>query len=591
MSFLVASHGLQESAMRAGICGVFKQTSAASALRWEADQAGVADPVNPAWWHAGDLSIGLHGEIHNLEELARHLGLPPGSRGLSVLAAAWQKWSFDMLRRLDGVFALVVRSGNELLLYRDSSGLRHLYFECGPDNLVAFATHLAALPSTTAMQRSLASHAVDEYLRLLEIAPPNTLLTGVTAVEPGQSVHWTRARASPSVRMTGAPPRSAPDAFEAAVERLDSLLRASVRVRLPDALRPAAFLSGGVDSALICALAGAQRKDLTAVTVGFECEALDESPAATRIATHLGLVHEVWRFTRAQYLDAFVRLSRHADQPVSDPAAMATLLALEQCRQRFDVVLDGTGADEAVGLMPARHVRLAVGYAGCLPSRLRLPLARLLGSTPILSGYAPILDFEHPADTMSRWHGFRRREIQRLTGRAVSLEQSRFIRTFHRFPRLAHFERYSAMLDAMTSERLNQAIAISGATVRFPFCEPKTDQFIRQLPTEFRYLPGEPKRILRALLARYVPAMIWKLPKHGFDFPLRDFLAGDKHELVRHHLDPARWRSLGLLREDEVQSYRERFIGGDDRVTFRVWALVVLGAWLQEHRQVVASTA
>lgn len=580
---------LTEAASRAGatpasLAGVYRAREANGAARFEVWSAGFGESASAGWLHAGDLSIGYHGEIHNLASLGCELDLPATTGNLAVLAAAWNRWSFDLLPRLQGVFALVVHTGAELVLYRDPSGLRNLYFECGPAGLVVFATHLAALPGSAARPRDLAPLSIQEYLRLLEVAAPRTLLDSVNAVEAGQSVRWGTGGTAPQLSTACVvAPRAGGD-FAAAVDGLEHLLRESVHLRLLDAARPAAFLSGGVDSALLCALARAERRDLVTVTVGFDGETYDEAPVARRIAAHLGAAHEVWRFTRTQFLDAFDRLSRHAEQPMADPAAMATLLAFEQCQQRFDVVLDGTGADESVGLMPPRHVRLAVGHVSRLPPGLRLPLARLLKTIPGLAGYAPILDFDHPADTMSRWHGFRRREIVQLTGRAVSLEQSQFVRTFHRFARHAHFARYSALLDAMTSDRLNQAMAISGATVRFPFWDSDTDRFIRQLPMAFRYLPGQPKRILRALLGRFVPPEIWSLPKHGFDFPLHAFLAGDDHALVRQHLDAARWRGYGLLNTQEVQRHGDRFIAGDARLTFRVWALVVLGAWLEQHR-------
>jgi asparagine synthase (glutamine-hydrolysing) len=96
-------------------------------------------------------------------------------------------------------------------------------------------------------------------------------------------------------------------------------------------------------------------------------------------------------------------------------------------------------------------------------------------------------------------------------------------------------------------------------------------------------LQGEPKRILRAVLARYVPREIWDVPKHGFDFPLRQFLSANDFGLVRRHLDEGRWRETGLLRAEVIGHYARQFIAGDERMTFRVWALVVLGAWMERH--------
>jgi asparagine synthase (glutamine-hydrolysing) len=271
------------------------------------------------------------------------------------------------------------------------------------------------------------------------------------------------------------------------------------------------------------------------------------------------------------------------DQPMADPATPATLLAFEYCRDRFDAVLDGTGADESVGTMPPRHLRVAVEYASLLPRAVRRGLIRTMRPLPVLSGYTPILDFEHAADMMIRWQGFSRQEIEVLCGEPVSFAHTHFYRTFDRFRRSAHFERGSALLNAAPSDRMNQATQITGALIRYPFCDTATDQYLRQLPIGFRHLPTQPKRILRELLARYVPREVWDLPKHGFDFPLHAFLAGDDFALVRRHLNPGFWKRSGILDAERVQQYAARFMAGDQRMTFRVWALVMLGLWLEKH--------
>ena len=532
----------------------------------------------------GNVSVALYGEILNRFELCHQLSLAEETPIQDVLCAGWLRWSIRLLPQLEGVFALALRDGDELLLYRDPSGLRNLYWQQTADGTVTFANHLSSPPPHTVAPQRLARHSLHEYLRFLEVASPHTLLHGVTAVEAGQALRW-KGRGPVTVEaLPPAPAMNAPNSFPAAVDALDAKLQRSVHDRLTDATRPAAFLSGGVDSALLCALASRLRPNLTAVTVGFEGALYDEAPVAQRIASHLGVAHQVLRFSRAQFLTAFERLSREAEEPMADPAAMATVLAFEHCRERFDVVLDGTGADEVVGTMPPRHVRLAVGHASRLPRALRQPAARLLRVMPGLAGYAPILDFDHPADTMSRWHGFTRQEIEQLCGEPVSLEHTQFFRTFARYPRHAHFERYTALQNAMTCDRLNQALVITSAPVRFPFWATEIDRFMRQLRTDYRHLPGQPKRILRALLARYVPSEIWDLPKHSFNFPLQEFLAGDDFQLVRQHLAPQRWKAFGLLNLERTQHFAQQFMRGNGRVTFRVWALVVLGAWLEQHK-------
>jgi asparagine synthase (glutamine-hydrolysing) len=364
---------------------------------------------------------------------------------------------------------------------------------------------------------------------------------------------------------------------------LDGLLHRAVQTSLEGRSSPAVFLSGGIDSGLLAALGSRIRPDIVAVTVGFGDQGYDEAPLAARIASHLGIRHEVLKFSHGEYLSAFERLSRTLEQPMADPATPATVLAFDHCRERFDVVLDGTGADEALGAMPPRHVRLAVQYGSLVPRPTRAALVRAMRAIPGLADYTPLLDFEHPADTMMRWRGFTRPEIEELCGEPVSFEHTQYYRTFARFPRQAHFERYGALLDAMPSDRLSEAMRATGLRVRFPFFDRSANHFIRQLPGEFRFLPGQPKRILRALLARYVPRDIWDAPKHGFDFPLYQFLQAEDHALVHRYLLSGLWLDLGVLKADVVRRYAHRFIAGDQGMTFRVWALVVLGAWLERH--------
>ncbi|WP_165908367.1 asparagine synthase-related protein [Rubrivivax gelatinosus] len=527
--------------------------------------------------HEEGLAVAWHGELHALPALAAALGEPAGTAPARLLAQGWRRWGSGLLARLEGSFVLVLADADELLLYRDPSGLRNLFHAARDDGGIAFASWLPALLAPGAP--ALAPAGLHEYLRFLDLAAPATIATGVTALEPGQALHW-RAGTKRSVTPVFDAP-AVPADFEAAVDAVEAALDAAIATRLDGAARPAAFLSGGVDSALLCALAARRRPDLVTLTVGFDAPPYDEAPAAARIAARLGLRHEVLRFDLRAHASAVERLAAASDQPLADPSTPSTLLALEACRGRFDAVLDGTGADEALGLMPPRHVRLAVQWSARLPAAVR----RRLAAWPALAGQAPLLDFEHPAETMIRWRGFRRAEIEALCGGPVDLSGTRFFRTFARYRPGEHFERCSALLDVMPSERLTQAMLASGQALRFPYAGTAADRLLRALPLDWRWRPGEPKRILRALLARHLPRELWDTPKHGFDFPLAALLAGEDGGLVRRHLAPGRWQHHGWLDPALVQRLAGRLLQGETGLAFRVWALVVLDAWLQARSE------
>jgi asparagine synthase (glutamine-hydrolysing) len=524
--------------------------------------------------------------LANSAEILERLELGPADPSGQQLREVWEGGSIDRLAQVDDTSTAALRVDDLAILYRGASGLRPLYFCCRDGGGVAFASCLCDLACAVGAFPPLARRGLHEYLRFGDISAPNTILEGVSAVAPGQAVLWSGGGVT-GERLIPHPVFDAGatniDIADAAVG-VESRLSGSVRQHLAQSRRPAALLSGGIDSGLLSALGARERPDLTAVTVGFEGDDFDETPIAARIAGHLGIGHEVLRFGRAEVLGAFERLSEKSDQPSADPAAAVTLLAFEHCKARYDVVLDGTGADAAVGAMPPRHVRLAVEWASQMPQRLRRLAVQGLRRVPRLAGYAPIFDFEHPADTMIRWQGFTRREIEALCEEPVTFEETSFYRTFARFPRRAHFERYSALMESTPEDRVAQAMRISGLDLRFPFIDRSVDGYIRQLPQGLRHLPGQPKRILRAVLARHVPREVWDLPKHGFNFPLTSFLRADRCMLVQRHLmDSAVWRRTQLLSEEGVQRYGRQFIAGDDGISFRVWVLVVLGAWLEKH--------
>jgi asparagine synthase (glutamine-hydrolysing) len=523
-----------------------------------------------------------HGEFYNLPELRRELKADdlPIPR---LLALAHRRWGVDLSRHLNGLYALAVLEHDGIRLFRDASGARSLFYASPAPGRFAVATRLESLLRLPGMARRLAPKGLYEYLRFLDIAAPNTLYQDVFALEAGHMLTWQPDQGVSVDAVKPQAPDSLPASFDAAVDTLEGLLRQGVARRLEDATRPAAFLSGGVDSALLCAIGARECAELRAVTVGFPGEHFDESPTASAIARHLDLPHMVLRYERGDLLDAFAAFQRGAEQPVGDPTAPATLLAFKDCQARFDAALDGSGADESLGLMPPRHVRIATEYGALLPAWLRCAGKAALAGLPGLKGYAPILDFSHPAELMIRWHGFTQEDIAALVGGHVDLQGTRFYQTYSRFPRQAHFERYTALLDVMPGDRLHDGARLSGLTLRFPYLDPEVDGFIRALPTAWRYQEDQPKRLLRALLARHVPRELWDTPKRGFDFPLLAFLRDDGHALVKRYLLKSIWRDQGVLSPVAVEDYAQRFMAGEDRLKFRIWALAVLAAWLEDH--------
>lgn len=490
------------------------------------------------------------------------------------------------VHRLEGRFIRVLWDGamRELCLFRDDSSALALYYSTQPGGGIAFSDDLDRLVSSPAAERRIGLRSLHEYLRFLDCSTPNTIYEGVYSTEPGIEL-MVRPEASPvALPAPAAAPTRVPSDLDSASKELDRLLMAATAKRLPPQGPVVAFLSGGVDSSLIAAIAGDLAPDrVHAFTVGFEESGFDESPAAASIAGHLGLPHRVLRLPLADCLDAFDAWSGAIAYPFADPAAVPSLIAFRAAGELAPLALDGTGADTLVGIMPPRHRRVAARLGTLLPRPVRRVGAVALKSAGPLAGWAPLLDFDDPQELLIRWRGWPRQEIERLCGGPVCLDHTRFYRIYREYPAHRHFDRYSRLMASLPNDRLHESSRLTGLKVRFPFFDADLAVFVRALPLDLRYRPGEPKRILREVLARRVPKPLWDLPKHGFDFPFVDFLALDDYALPRRYLAPERVRDLGLLDPDTVACTLARLQAGERGLAFRVWALVVLLAWVANH--------
>jgi asparagine synthase (glutamine-hydrolysing) len=534
--------------------------------------------------------------------LVGHLFLPTGARRSAPaegsvaeqVSASYRTRGIDAVFDLDGQFSLSLWDPRrrELFLYRDATAARSLYLSQLDGDALVFSDDLDLLVKSPLVEKRLCRPSIHEFLRFLDISPPNCIYEDVTSAEPGVLYRMGRGL-SPQRARPSESPQNPPASLAEATDQLEALLKAAVTERMSPSGQTIAFLSGGVDSSLLCALAARHAPErVKAITVGFEDADFDESKVAVKVAQHLGIEHQVLGFSMSTYRGGFERLAAGIAYPSADPAGLPTLLSFEVAGQTATCALDGTGADTLFGVMPARHQRLAVELGTLLPRPLRRLATRLLTRLPGLRGYAPLVDFDDPEEVLIRWRGWSRRELEHLCGEPVSLSHTRFYQQFRTFPRDAHLDRYSTLLGGLPDDRIHQAAQLTGLDVRLPYVDRSVTDWVEGLRVDLRFHPDEPKRVLKAVLERHVPRRLWDHPKHGFDFPFLRLMKADDYALVRRYLDPAVTSPWGLFEETQIQASKEALIGADNcsafsanSPAFRTWALVVLFAWLEHHCQ------
>jgi asparagine synthase (glutamine-hydrolysing) len=305
--------------------------------------------------------ITYNGEIYNYRDIRRELEaagrVMHSDSDTEVLLEACALWGVEAgLERAIGMFAFALwdRKTRTLVLARDRLGIKPLYYAASPER-VLFASQLKAFRADPKWQPTIDDDAVVGYLRHAYVAQPRTIYREAQKLAPGHILtlregltpapkcFWDlRGIATAGLRCND----PAPDAEEA-IERLDALLRDSVRLRMIADVPLGAFLSGGIDSSTVVALMQAQStRPVKTFSIGFHEGDYNEAEAANRVAAHLGTDHTEFYVEPRHALEVIPQLPEWFDEPFADSSQIPTYLVSELTRKHVTVALSGDGGDE-----------------------------------------------------------------------------------------------------------------------------------------------------------------------------------------------------------------------------------------------------
>jgi asparagine synthase (glutamine-hydrolysing) len=523
----------------------------------------------------------------------------------------------EVLPRLRGMFAFACwdTERRRLLVARDRLGQKPLYVWQGPQRTIV-ASELKAILADPSAPRELDPAALNAYLTFFTIPEPLSILPGVEKVPPatwleldevGREVsrgdYWDPADQVASAQI---------DRREAAEELLRRLRR-SIELHLVADVPVGAFLSGGLDSAGVVALASEARRragspPLDTFSVAFRGSPLDESQAAAQTASALGTRHHQIDVT-PDLLGDLPTIAWHLDEPFGVASAAATYYLARAAREHVTVALSGDGADELFGGYPWRHARLAPNQlvAG-IPARARRLLARFAppgagedlggpdsGGSQDLRGrvvkWLGALGREDASIYADLLRGFRRVDVQRLLSPEVlraagTAETSRFERFFAEPVRGDGVTRslYAETRTTLCHEMLAKVDRMSmawGLEVRVPYLDEDVVAAALAFPSRVKVGPRTGKQVLRRALAPLLPTHALRGPKRGFTVPVgswvRDQLLGE----ARAQLESLGRR--GFLRAGAPGEVLERHLKGPHDRGGQVFALLALEAWCRVY--------
>ena len=564
------------------------------------DLGGGAQPrIDPV---TGDALV-FNGEIYNFPALADELraagaDLRDGS-DTEVLFQHLRRHGVEQtLDRLDGMFAFAFRNGctGTLYLARDRFGEKPLYY-AHLNDLLVFGSEAGAILCHPAL-RHAAPDIISAYALLqFEYLPGK--LSGWSGIEklPAASL-LVFSDNSVTVTRYWSPPRPAADGVEAdIIDRLDGLLRDAVRAQIVADVPLGIFLSGGLDSSLLTAIAAREIPSITALTVRAGTGSFDETPHAIAAARHIGVRHEIVELSSGDFDSAFDAIANLLSEPLADSSLLPTYLVCRAARARMTVALGGDGADELFGGYPNFQVQRFARIMAAFPRASGRALIAAMDMLPSGHGYMNLRfrlaqlaqGFGHQVGRQSYlWmapFGERDlRDIFRADIPVAELAAAAFAPIDdaasqadgdNDIEQLLHQFLLTYLPDDIL-QKTDRAAMFNGLEVRAPFLHRPLAEFAASLSHVHKLRGRSGKHILKALAARYLPPSLVHRKKHGFAVPIGDLLRVRFRERVTDTLLSTTNPAAAWFNRITIETMLAAHLSGRRDYGKRLWALLIL---------------
>lgn len=534
--------------------------------------------------------LSFNGEIYNFKELKDELRNDFDFKTQSdseVIIAAYLKWGVDFVSHLRGMFAIALLDDETLYLFRDRLGKKPLFYL--HDKAFVFASEIKALlPFLQKVEMD--EDALLSYLSFLAPTPPFTFFKKIKKLAAGEYLTFKNGKIEVKryFELLDTKPNLITDRDEA-VCMLENILQESINLRLNADVPMASLLSGGIDSALINALALKNGVKLQTYTLGYKNFAkYDERQNAKESAEFLGLSNKDVEISQNDFIDALDKALDTLDEPLNDPAAIPLYLLFEHIKKDgIRVVLSGEGSDE-----------LFLGYRQYFEFLDVQSLTKLKNKN-WLSNYF------HSNFSMNReWERYKRvfdnTLLFRTTGESFTdlqknmllkrnvrdNESLKYIKNYRdRFETSTHTDEsiwysyidlhlFQAEHFLTKLDRMSMAHSIESRT---PFLDHKFASAVFSIDPKLRYEDGITKSLLKSIARPYLGEKTVSRRKKGFSNPYMEYLVQSKRiELIKEVNDKS-----GIFKKESIEEYIQKASKGSFKQ--HVWGLYVLSVWIKKY--------
>ncbi|MCH8903494.1 MAG: asparagine synthase (glutamine-hydrolyzing) [Bacteroidetes bacterium] len=562
----------------------------------------LSDSANqPMFSRSGRYAIVYNGEVYNFKEIAEELieDNPLKTKSdTEVILEAFEKWGTGFVERLNGMFAFAIYDLEKKVmhLYRDRMGIKPLfYYWDGQD--FAFASEIKSLLQLRMISKgkSLNKVSISSFLYLGYIPEPDTVYKNIYKFPSGSylkldanglnvSSYWNLEE-----QLTAKTFDDTREAFS----QFKELLNSSVNYRMYSDVPLGTFLSGGIDSSLITAVAQKlSNKPVKTFTIGFKETKYNESFYARAVADHLGTEHHEYVVSQKDALDLIPDMLDAYDEPYADSSAIPTMLVSKLAREHVTVTLSGDGGDEL--FMGYGSYQWGRRFTSRLVRAFRMPMAVFLSMRNSRSKRAA--------------HMLRYKSFSRLKSHIFSQEQYLFTElelnslvtpeyyrelefeeNYYNVARSLSFTEQQSIFDIQYYLKDDLLTKVDRASMKYslenrvPLLDHRIVEFAINLSSKIKMPGNHLKVFLKKALYEYVPQKFFNRPKQGFSIPLGSWMKNELNFLIEENLSDKVIGKFEIIDAGKVRDLKRRFSKGEDYLYNRLWSLIVLHKFMNKN--------
>lgn len=575
-------------------------------------QQPIANEDNTIW-------IVFNGEIYNFQELQK-LVQERGHKlrtksDTETIVHLYEEFGIDCLKYLEGMFAFAIWDSKKerLFIARDRMGEKPLHWGVFDGKLI-FGSELKSILTHPSSRKELDDLAMQKYLSLEYVPAPHSMFKGISKLPPAHFMvvedgqikterYWLPSTETVDI------------SEEEAVKKLIELLGRSIELRLISEVPLGVFLSGGIDSSAIAALASRYSKSaIKTFSIGFEDKSFDESSHALAVAKHIGSQHDVVTFSPTMGFDTLNELWGILDEPLADASIVPTFFLSKMTKRNVTVALAGEGGDELFGGYPTYQAHKLAPMWSIMPQMLRGGLLEpAFGKLPVNMNN---LSFDYKVKRFIRSAAEPpvRRHL-RWMGSIPVAEQSRLIKETHQALSGGAFEEglfeslplvnlngakngkslsKNAILEVVNnimrldmttylpddllvkSDRASMAASLE---VRLPFLAYPLVEFALSLPPSYKVRGMTTKYLLKKAVAPYLPEYIMKRPKKGFGIPVAKWLRQEFRPVVDELLCQSFIEKQGIFQWEYVKNMLDEHMSARVDRRKELWTMLMFQWW------------